>query len=330
MASKTNDSVKNPHDAAFKSAFGNPELARAFFRDYLPEEVRRHIDLNHLRPVERSFVDETLKDRHADLAYETRLKDRLAFLYLLFEHQSSPDPWMAFRLLQYILALWLDFRKQHPEATRLPAVIPMVLYHGKRPWNGPIRFREMVDAPDDLAPFIPDFRYRLLDLGVLPDKLSAFGREVRVRARLYLFRHIWEPDFWERFGETADMLVQGEEYILMDYLRWALRYGLHGRDEDPETARKMIERETRRIGNETIRRMAMNTAERIRQEGKNDGIVSLLKSQLEGRFGDIPNSLQKKLLQADPETLNRFGVALFQFQSVDQAEKWWKQTEGRA
>ena len=48
--------LKNPHDAAFRAAFRILELARAFFRDYLPENVVRHLDLENLELVNRSFM----------------------------------------------------------------------------------------------------------------------------------------------------------------------------------------------------------------------------------------------------------------------------------
>ncbi len=323
--------IKNPHDAAFKSALGDPEIARPFFQDSLPEDVLRHLDLRHLKPVNSNFVDEALKDRHADLVFETRLKGKQAFIYLLFEHQSSPDPWMAFRLLQYILNIWMDFRKQNPSAAHLPAVLPMVLYHGKQPWKAPTQFREMVEAPDDLAGFIPDFRYHLFDLGAIPDQLSAFGKEARVRVRLYLFRHIWDDDFWERFGEAAELLSKGDESILMDYLRWALRYGFYGRDEDAETAKQKIERETRRIGNERIRRMAMSTAERIRQEGikkgKIEGKIGLLNAQMASKFGSVPDTIQRYFFKADDQRLDRFAAEIFRMDTLDEVKKWWTGAE---
>jgi hypothetical protein len=51
-------SVNNPHDAAFKAAFRKKELARKFLAQYLPPEILQHIDLEHLRFINKSYLDE--------------------------------------------------------------------------------------------------------------------------------------------------------------------------------------------------------------------------------------------------------------------------------
>ena len=50
--------IKRPHDAAFRLAFRKQEVAGAFFRSYLPEQVSRHLDLKHLQLNNYRFVDE--------------------------------------------------------------------------------------------------------------------------------------------------------------------------------------------------------------------------------------------------------------------------------
>ncbi len=87
------------HDAAFKAAFQKRELAKELFRRCFPEKIVRQIDFRYLKLANRSYVDEKLKDRHSDIVYQTKIRGKTAFLYLLFEHQSKPDFWMIFRLL---------------------------------------------------------------------------------------------------------------------------------------------------------------------------------------------------------------------------------------
>ena len=65
---------------------------------------------------------------------------------VLFEHQSTVDPLMAFRLLKYVVARWDKFLEQNPKSKRLPPIVSVVLYHGKRPWRAPQGIQEMVQA----------------------------------------------------------------------------------------------------------------------------------------------------------------------------------------
>ncbi len=91
--------VSKPHDAAFKKAFQKKKVARAFFRHYLPTKIVKYIDLNCLEIQNRSYVDKKMKDKHSDMVYRTRIFGKLCYLYLLLEHQSTPDRRMPFRLL---------------------------------------------------------------------------------------------------------------------------------------------------------------------------------------------------------------------------------------
>jgi hypothetical protein len=63
-------------------------------------------------------------------------------LYMLVEHPSSPDPFMPLRLLRHIDRILDRYRRDHPGARHLPAVIPVVLSHelpalalSSRPWR---------------------------------------------------------------------------------------------------------------------------------------------------------------------------------------------------
>ncbi|RFC45957.1 MAG: YhgA-like [Verrucomicrobia bacterium] len=82
-----------------------------------------------------------------------------AFLYLLFEHQSSEDPRMALSLLTYILRIWERFAQEHPSPAKLPAILPVALAQGKRPWKTSTPLEELIGLPpavvDILRPWQP-------------------------------------------------------------------------------------------------------------------------------------------------------------------------------
>ena len=49
--------MKKPHDKFFKAAFSDIETARGFLQHYLPEEVKKQIDLATLEATQGSYVD---------------------------------------------------------------------------------------------------------------------------------------------------------------------------------------------------------------------------------------------------------------------------------
>ena len=51
-----------------------------------------------------------------------------AWLYVLLEHQSTPDRWLRLRLLKYSIRIWERDRRQHPNEEQLRPIVPLVLY----------------------------------------------------------------------------------------------------------------------------------------------------------------------------------------------------------
>jgi hypothetical protein len=48
MAENNEYILKHPHDSFFKKSFSKPEIAKDFLKNYFPEKVLKHIDLNTL------------------------------------------------------------------------------------------------------------------------------------------------------------------------------------------------------------------------------------------------------------------------------------------
>jgi predicted transposase YdaD len=59
--------LANIHDAFFKQALGDPELAGTFLREHLPGELADLLGPEVPEAVPGSFVDEELRQHHSDL-----------------------------------------------------------------------------------------------------------------------------------------------------------------------------------------------------------------------------------------------------------------------
>ena len=183
--------VANPHDRFFRETFSRRATLQEFVRLYLPREVVRGLDLRTLAPIEGSFVDPELRLHVADLVCRATLSSgKPAYLYLLFEHKSQPDHFVALQLLRYMTKLWDQELKQSPKLP-LPTVLPLVFYHGRRRWTVATEFSALFECPDHLAPFMPSFRYELIDLSQYSDDQIRGG--VGLQVRLLAMRHIFDP-----------------------------------------------------------------------------------------------------------------------------------------
>lgn len=214
VAPDVDDFVHQPHDSFFKSVFRDVRNAAEVLRTALPPRVSAHIDWDSLQVVRASFVDDALKQRHGDMMYLARLRQGgAAFLWVLFEHQSSVEPWMGWRMLRMMLDTLDAWRMEHPEATRLPPVLPVVLYQGTAPWTAPLSFAELYELSEearrDLGEYLLSFRYVLDNLQATSDE-ALMARDVAVvtRVALVTMKHVRAEDLLERLealGRRGDL-----------------------------------------------------------------------------------------------------------------------------
>ncbi|MFH1112921.1 MAG: Rpn family recombination-promoting nuclease/putative transposase [Pseudomonadota bacterium] len=98
--------ITKPHDLFFKAVFSRPDVAETFVLNFLPPNVTAHFKPKSFRLCQGSFVDERLKEYHSDLLYQVDFKDgRGAYVYLLFEHKSSPERTVAYQILRYLMRI---------------------------------------------------------------------------------------------------------------------------------------------------------------------------------------------------------------------------------
>ena len=132
------------HDAAFKKMFSHPLMIELLVRGHVPEWGDR-IDYSTLEQLPPELVSESLQRRYPDMMWRARTRDGKSDLLILLEFQARPDRFMALRTTTYAcLALeGLAERKALARDGRLPEVVSLVLHHGDRPWNAPVRLAEL-------------------------------------------------------------------------------------------------------------------------------------------------------------------------------------------
>ena len=94
-------SPSRPHDKYFRSVFSNATDAASLLRACVPEPLARVLRWSTLTLLPGRFVSPDWRDSQADLLFSVEREPHTApvLLYVLLEHQSSPDPWMPLRML---------------------------------------------------------------------------------------------------------------------------------------------------------------------------------------------------------------------------------------
>ena len=93
-------SASTPHDAVFKTFLRHPETARDFLQIHLHASLRELCDLQTLKLESDSFIEEGLRAYYSDVLWSVKTTDGDGYIYVVIEHQSTPDAHMAFRLIR--------------------------------------------------------------------------------------------------------------------------------------------------------------------------------------------------------------------------------------
>ncbi|QBY45625.1 Rpn family recombination-promoting nuclease/putative transposase (plasmid) [Arsenophonus nasoniae] len=191
-----------PHDAVFRQFLSEKETAKDFFDIWLPDEIKALCDLESLKVESGSFIDTGMKNYQSDILYSVNTQQGQGYVYLLIEHQSTPDKLMAWRLMRYSLAAM----QKHLEAghKQLPLVFPMLFYCGEQsphPYS-----TDWLDCFEDrkLAERIYTNPFRLADVTTLDD--GEIMQHKRMALLELIQKHIRRRDMTELMNEIVTLL----------------------------------------------------------------------------------------------------------------------------
>ena len=197
--------TSTPHDAVFKRFLRQPETATDFLTLYLPEAIRQRCDFSTLRLQSASFIDEDLRAWYSDVLWSVQTTCGTGYVYVVIEHQSSPDSHMAFRLMRYAIAAM----QRHLDAGHktLPLVVPILFYHGvDSPYPYSLCWLDEFDDPQT-ARQLYGSAFPLVDITVVSDD------EIMQHRRMALLelvqKHIRERDLMVLVDNLVALLVKG-------------------------------------------------------------------------------------------------------------------------
>ena len=301
-----------PHDALFKATFSQVERAAEELRWALPPELVAQIDFESLALEPGSFVDDALREQHTDLLYSLRVAGRAARVYVLFEHQSSVDPWMPLRLLRYMLRVWEACASEG--TAPLPVIVPVVLHHSDTGWRAATSFEALFDLPPATAGFTPHFRFVLDDLGA-HGEAALQERAVSACTRLVL-----SALQQARSGRDLAQLLRGWSGLIRELARapdgaralklvFSYLFEVRGAAEFAAvhaTVRDIDSEETM----QTIAQM-------LESRGIEKGRRQMLLDMLQHRFGELPEAVRRRVTDGGDAELGRWSLQLLSAQRLE-------------
>ncbi len=318
--------MATPHHSLVERVFSVREDVFGELRTLLPPEIVAALELHRLALQEGWWVDPALVQRHVDLLYSVPLKSGAgsALVYVLFEHQSSDDPLMVFRMLAYMVRVWEKYLRDHEGARELPVIVPLVLHHAEEGWRSATTLHELFPASllrqPAWAGVVPSFRFLLDDVSVTTDEeLGARQLSEFARVALWALRDA-------RFGRLERTLAAWSSLFarLLEAPggQTAVRtifcyiYEVRGIATAQSLAAK--------IPDPILREAAMTIAEQLRQEGRQDGLREGLErlrgvvvKQLQLKFGELPAAAQARVAAADAAALERYAERVLSADTLD-------------
>ena len=122
--------INQKHDKIFKEMLSDKKSTVDFINSFL------HLNLveDDIEKYEKEFRTSEFSNVEADVVYKIKNKN----VFILIEHQSSVDYKMSYRIMRYkyaIIESVIDKKRLKEKSYRIPMVIPVVLYTGKRKWQ---------------------------------------------------------------------------------------------------------------------------------------------------------------------------------------------------
>lgn len=295
--------LPNPHDRFFKKSMSNMIIAKDFFQHHLPNEILHQVDLSSLSLQTGSFVDQDLQQKFTDILYAVNFGNQSGYLYLLTEHQSSPDRWMPLRIQRYVTEILLQHIDSNPKLESLPCVYPLVFYHGSQvPYPYSVRYVELF-TNRDLAYKSLLNTFQLIDLTTISDEqlkahstnclMELLQKHCRERNVLGLLQQL----------QASGKLTQFTRAELGDYLLTVVEYVAQTHDKQPAIEAADYLSKSLNIDRERI----MTYAEELYQQGMQQGMQQGVQQGMQRGTEQATDYMTKELIRegVSPELVER-------------------------
>ena len=113
--------------------------------------------------------------------------NRMRIAFLGIEHENRDEPFMPLRVISYDGSAYRSqlLGKQKKKQKPFP-VITLVLYFGMKHWPHGKSLHEVVDIPEELKPFVSDYRINVVEVAYLePEQIEKFQSDFRLVADFF-------------------------------------------------------------------------------------------------------------------------------------------------
>ena len=297
----------------------NPQRAGTLLVENLPESLGLLLDPDEPpERVEGSFVDGEGRSTRSDALFRARLRTgKSALVYALLEHKSHQDPATPVQILGYMVSIWKAELEQAGARSgrRLPAIVPLVFYHGADTWNVPLSVFEMIDMPPGLEKTLGGFGYFLYNFGSTDS--TRLSEDPETNAALLALAVAKQK---RHTSEQLDAITGGADFR-GEFGRHIFLYLMEKSSiDEPE-----LEASLKRTNPEEWETMMGTLAEKWLAKGRDEGEargeakgrMELLQELLERRFGELPSDIRNRIRDAKDSEIRSWAGAVLDAATLD-------------
>lgn len=219
------ETIHQRHDTSYRFLLSSKKLFVELLRSFVHKGWVQNIDETNVQEIPHSFVLQDFKRQEADLVYRVNLNGQDVVFYLLLEMQSSVDFRMPYRLLLYQVEIWrylLNDDKQaraNRKTFRLPPIVPIVLYNGKKRWSAERQFRKLLNHEQMFGSELLDFEYLLIDVARYTEE-ELLSLSNTIGSVFLLDQTEDQAQLLERLGKLMHTIQQLPEESQQKFVAW--------------------------------------------------------------------------------------------------------------
>ena len=300
------------HDIAHKEFYSNPENVKDLIQGFVALDCVSEFDFSTLERDNDSFIEKEKNERHDDIIWRLKWRDRWVYDYILIEFQHKIDKAMPVRIMSYVSLLYLNLlsnkKLNYGKRKKLPVVLPIVLYNGQKYWTAKRNIQDMVEkAPDEMSKYVPKLSYYFID-EIHPEsneKDTVFdGLANSVVAIMKLQRTLSSEEFYKFINKVKKLIKDEKQKLRFEtFITFLLRY-LSSAYDKPEYEKVQ--------DLEEVIRMVKTFRDYDRE---NDKEIFIKEGEKKGKLELLTNMIKKGILSLK-QAAEEMGMTVSQFKTA--------------
>ena len=200
--------LNNPHDRFFKAVFARLVVVKDYFNHFFPKHLLAKLDIDTLESTNTSYITPELEEFYSDIVWRCQYRDKKEWVLVcfIFEHKSYVPKYPHVQIGDYKQG---SYNKQIKEKKPLQVVVPIMVYHGLKPWPDKPFSSYFGDIDEAFLPYIDPLAFHLTNLQDYSDDMIKAFNTIFLGKAMRAYKHFLDKEYI--LEHLVELLVIGYE-----------------------------------------------------------------------------------------------------------------------